>query len=297
VDRSEQPARRQRTLHAKTGLVMIDEAAVPENAPWDIQPPLPEGANGQWNSEFLAVHRLYEFERATPIGSHLWEVEVGKGFETLLQHHWQRYGSTLQNKVRELHRKAIGDILGSLITAPNAGPDPNIDPEKVFDRMLAIFGSQRSAFDFIDKQSFREAFKRNPNVRAVVDTIERIEKTIDELNRPKTNLQSFVDNLIQGGKRIVVGEDGFDVKVGDQSIGPRSLSHGEKHVLRLLVAATRLEWSSLLIDEPEMSLHLEWQTKLLGMMRELNPTTQLIVATHSPEIMAEWPDEKIFRIV
>jgi len=39
-------------------------------------------------------------------------------------------------------------------------------------------------------------------------------------------------------------------------------------------------------DEPELSLHVGWQEKLLPSLRTLNPNSQIIVATHSPDIVS-----------
>lgn len=41
----------------------------------------------------------------------------------------------------------------------------------------------------------------------------------------------------------------------------------------------------LLIDEPEQHLHIQWQRLLIPALRELSPTTQIIVATHSEAIL------------
>lgn len=47
----------------------------------------------------------------------------------------------------------------------------------------------------------------------------------------------------------------------------------------------------LFMDEPEASLHIEWQQKLIGMIRTLNPNLQLILTTHSPALIMEgWLD-------
>jgi predicted ATP-dependent endonuclease of OLD family len=53
---------------------------------------------------------------------------------------------------------------------------------------------------------------------------------------------------------------------------------------------------SLIVDEPELSMHIDWQKKLLWTLHGLNPKIQQIMATHSPEIMAEIPDDRIFRL-
>ena len=45
------------------------------------------------------------------------------------------------------------------------------------------------------------------------------------------------------------------------------------------------------MDEPEISLHIEWQKQLISLIRELNPNAQIILSTHSPAlIMDGWMD-------
>ena len=47
----------------------------------------------------------------------------------------------------------------------------------------------------------------------------------------------------------------------------------------------------LLMDEPEVSLHIEWQQRLIDLILELNPNVQIILTTHSPAvIMNGWAD-------
>ena len=45
------------------------------------------------------------------------------------------------------------------------------------------------------------------------------------------------------------------------------------------------------MDEPEISLHVEWQQQLISLIRRLNPNVQIILTTHSPAlIMDGWMD-------
>jgi len=41
------------------------------------------------------------------------------------------------------------------------------------------------------------------------------------------------------------------------------------------------------MDEPEVSLHIEWQKKLIVYILELNPNVQIILAAHSPTVIME----------
>jgi predicted ATP-binding protein involved in virulence len=68
------------------------------------------------------------------------------------------------------------------------------------------------------------------------------------------------------------------------------LSSGEKHLLVLLtpIFFTLKENSILLIDEPEESLHVEWQKKIIPALKKAIPEkVQIIVATHSPNLIGE----------
>ena len=58
---------------------------------------------------------------------------------------------------------------------------------------------------------------------------------------------------------------------------PYKLSSGEKQMLVILltVLVQDNEHYVLFMDEPEASLHIEWQQKLIAMIRELNPTYKL----------------------
>jgi predicted ATP-binding protein involved in virulence len=54
--------------------------------------------------------------------------------------------------------------------------------------------------------------------------------------------------------------------------------------------------NTILIDEPEISMHIDWQRSLVQSMTRLNPQAQIILATHSPEVMADVKEEHIFRL-
>lgn len=48
---------------------------------------------------------------------------------------------------------------------------------------------------------------------------------------------------------------------------------------------------ALFMDEPEVSLHVEWQQRMISLIRDLNPNVQIILTTHSPAvIMNGWLD-------
>ena len=51
----------------------------------------------------------------------------------------------------------------------------------------------------------------------------------------------------------------------------------------------------LLMDEPEISLHIEWQYRLFEEIQKLNPHCQIITSTHSPSLFGDgWGDKLVF---
>jgi predicted ATPase len=68
------------------------------------------------------------------------------------------------------------------------------------------------------------------------------------------------------------------------------LSSGEKQLIILLTEALLQKGAQTLFiaDEPELSLHIEWQRRVIPSIRILNPNSQIIVATHSPEIVGKY---------
>jgi predicted ATP-binding protein involved in virulence len=71
--------------------------------------------------------------------------------------------------------------------------------------------------------------------------------------------------------------------------GLSALSSGERHILTLLFSATHMASTGgmLLIDEPELSLHVDWQRVILGELMKQAGDRQIIVCTHAPEVTAD----------
>ena len=75
------------------------------------------------------------------------------------------------------------------------------------------------------------------------------------------------------------------------------LSSGEKQLLLILLKVFLMEEEPyiLLMDEPEISLHIEWQYRLFEEIRLLNPNCQIITSTHSPSLFGDgWGDKLVF---
>lgn len=77
--------------------------------------------------------------------------------------------------------------------------------------------------------------------------------------------------------------------------GLSALSSGERHVLTLLFSATHMGASDgvLLIDEPELSLHVDWQRIILSELMNQAGNRQIIACTHAPEVAGDHRDRMV----
>ncbi len=74
---------------------------------------------------------------------------------------------------------------------------------------------------------------------------------------------------------------------------PNQLSSGEKQVIIILASALIHNGHEMIMimDEPEISLHFEWQKRIIADLLNINPRLQLVIATHSPAmVMNGWTD-------
>ncbi len=113
------------------------------------------------------------------------------------------------------------------------------------------------------------------------------------LSLPKRKFQDMIDELFSYTHKTIdrKSNDIVFYQNGERLL-PYKLSSGEKQMLVILLTVlVRDDDHCVLFMEPEASLHIEWQQKLIGMIRNLNPNVQLILTTHSPAVIMEgWLD-------
>ena len=120
----------------------------------------------------------------------------------------------------------------------------------------------------------------------------RIEKLFGVINDYFKDSDKHID--IEREKNVLVFKEGQDGKTVTLDL----LSAGEKQLLLILLTVFLMDEKPavLLMDEPEVSLHIEWQEKLIKSLRKLNHNCQLIVTTHSPSIFASGWENNITYI-
>ena len=124
-------------------------------------------------------------------------------------------------------------------------------------------------------------------------------KKTERYNQRITILFETINKLFdRSGKQIGIDPQTDEVSIyrGTDLILFTQLSSGEKQLLIILFKVFLMEEhpAILLLDEPENSMHIEWQQQLIDVIRTLNSNSQLIISTHSPSIFGDGWGDKLF---
>jgi len=143
----------------------------------------------------------------------------------------------------------------------------------------------------IDFKEFQEIDESNITVLSVYvhDVKEKLE-VLDELTDKIDLLVDIINSRFLYKKMSISKKEGFIFETSDgQSISPTDLSSGEQHELVLnyeLLFKVKSN-SFILIDEPELSLHVIWQQQFLRDLQEVIRLAgfDVLLATHAPDII------------
>ena len=154
----------------------------------------------------------------------------------------------------------------------------------------------RSALDFQIYHLQRKYLDYQVNIgnRIIAELQQGNMDAAQHLSMQKKRFQDIVDDLFsETGKKIVRTENEIRFSQIGETLVPYQLSSGEKQMLAILLTVLVEDNQPyvLFMDEPEVSLHIEWQKRLIDLCVELNPNVQIILTTHSPAvIMNGWID-------
>ena len=154
----------------------------------------------------------------------------------------------------------------------------------------------RSALDFQIYHLQRKYLDYQVNIgnRIIAQLQQGNMDAAQHLSEQKKRFQDIVDDLFsETGKKIVRTENEIRFSQIGETLVPYQLSSGEKQMLAILLTVLVEDNQPyvLFMDEPEVSLHIEWQKRLIDLCIELNPNVQIILTTHSPAVvMNGWVD-------
>ena len=220
--------------------------------------------------------------------------------------------STILNKVvTPLHQKlAPGGVLAALEENcvhldfyPADSELIRFDVIRSFDRPL-INSDMATKLDFqiateLDLQLFNLQrryldYQVNLGNRMIAALQEGNADEAQKLSNVKVHFHNVLDELYaETGKKVIRSANEIRFSQVGEELTAYQLSSGEKQMLVILLTVL-VEDSQpyvLFMDEPEVSLHVDWQEQLIDLIMDLNPNVQIILTTHSPAmILNGWID-------
>jgi len=276
---------------------------------------LGEKIQGLVKVNWLSVHRTPIIER--PRDERPYESAVDQRLETI-SNDLVRFFSTLSQRKDDEVRKFQESIFISLVDNQKVGDlfDTSSleDIDKFVDVLNFIFAelhvSQDHSNDLLREFMSRghqvtERIHRSPKDRgmdiddavyllglrrisAIVDRWNSLQERLTDIFAPRDRWLKIANDLFQRKKMQLTSSNELQfISRSGKILKTNMLSSGEKQLL-ILLSETLLQREMptvFIADEPEISLHVLWQEKLVSSLRSLNPSAQIIFATHSPDIV------------
>ncbi|MDQ6962064.1 MAG: AAA family ATPase [Mariprofundaceae bacterium] len=268
------------------------------------------GKNGSGKSTILKLIYAcinHDQETLESFGSPYVELTIKKTFDN---------GDTQRSSVS--HSKSSNNIKTVMVNTFDIKTDKNhddvIDLDSQLLQLVARFGEfQRGLVQEINK---KVGTKKEERDLAIKNLASAGDKEFEDLKRLTTEINNFTAEvntpldefvkIMQGyfgstNKTLIIdnADSPLMVKVnhGDkpQLIKITQLSSGEKQLLIIFLTVVLERGKSfiLLMDEPETSLHVEWQSKFIDDIKKLNANIQIIIATHNPLILLNRGQDEI----
>jgi hypothetical protein len=228
----------------------------------------------------------------------------------------RRFIQEAQVNYRAFFATTEPDLFPRILQRLTSGEAPNYQIPELRDRLERIhnqdnnterFGLEPDRWDFsqmmdqLEGLSRRRGAKRQQALTVLGSYVELLESRAAERALVADRLLSFERQMANffSDKRVTIDpRQGIRIETeqGAELEEPQ-LSSGEFHLLFLMIAAlvTRRRGTVIAIDEPEMSMHIAWQRKLIPALLDCASKAEplFIFATHSPDLAASYPDAMV----
>lgn len=174
-----------------------------------------------------------------------------------------------------------------------------------FDQFSTYLNCFSSGTDF---RTFFEWFRNQEDLENEIKLENNLNFKDKELECVRNAIYSFMPGfsdlkiMRKGKMRMVISKN-------DQRLEINQLSDGEKCTLAMIGdLARRLSLANpnsenplegvgiVFIDEIELHLHPEWQRMIINQLQNVFPNIQFIISTHSPQVLGEVKNAKIFTV-
>ncbi len=199
-------------------------------------------------------------------------------------------------------------IDNALNTPPNITPPKNFHQRfskrktffELFINRLSDSATKDKLKYFLDEDNYDNLEKEAPLFKVLLinmlEAAEKDERENIDLKAITMLVSTFNEFIIHQKKLVLNAVEIYIAFPNGQRHSLADLSSGERHLLSFLTLflITTRNRNFFLIDEPEISLSMKWQRRLLTLLSEFSPHSQIIVATHSPE-MADGKPEYLMK--
>jgi len=215
------------------------------------------------------------------------------------------YEAFLQEKIFSGLKNAFSDLSNYLsverhqfVTSVSTDDMTRLLTQQYADISERINQLQNELSQFITDRTSNTFSTPNTQSDRLEQTLKDIQTRVDEVKtqkdewlRPFTVLSKTVREIFQ--HQGIQMTDTMTLGNTTEAIASEKLSSGEKQMLSFLCYNAFANNSIILIDEPELSLHVDWQRLLLRILLQQGSQNQLLIATHSPFIYAKYPEKEL----
>ncbi len=214
------------------------------------------------NSEKLKAELAEIMKKHSSLSSNLDSTYIKRLFEADQS---EQVSADVLNKLRELQQKQDKLQKYGLAEIQNASYLNQLDQAK-----LERFGIELSIY-------LEDANAKYQVFESIIDKLDLYESIVNEKLTFKKMFLSSTDGI------VVKTDEGVTLSLND-------LSSGEQEIIVLFYKLIfESDVNLLLIDEPEISLHIAWQKELMANLKSvvtLKKNIRVIIATHSPQIIS-----------
>lgn len=147
-------------------------------------------------------------------------------------------------------------------------------------------------------KEFKSEKSQNVEIDAANRIIDQIRAKVESMEIKREEIMTPIEGV---RKMVALLFKHSGIKIGSRlsfgdaasAVNSDELSAGEKQMLSFICYNAFYKNSVIFIDEPELSLHVDWQRQLFSILAQQNSSNQFIIATHSPFIYAKYPDKEI----
>jgi predicted ATPase len=239
-----------------------------------------------FNTTLISSQRLLNEDKKGK--SHQTINEVNERMSLLLSEAYLKY----MERAQELDGHQIDELLS------DDAPQLSEEEYKSKSMILEMLAKELVSYNLLPQLNLRSYNPQKTLISSVyINTLERKLEEYDDIRR---KLRLFLELL--NNKDFVNKHFGFSrreglrvlLKTGGVLNDLTKLSSGEQNEIYLLFKFIFEvpDKSVLLIDEPELSLHVAWQLQFINDIKKIAKARdiQIVIATHSPEIVSESMD-------